>query len=96
MASFLGAAVGISLAVVLLAMALARETALDRALYHAALTGGAAAVLGRYWIRQMVEAARAAQKQQDFEKRRKEAEREAASNPSATASPSPQSAAKAG
>jgi len=96
MASFLGAAVGISLAVVLLAMALARETALDRALYHAALTGGATAVLGRYWIRQMIVAARATQKQREDEARRKEADRAAASNPAATASQPAQSPARAG
>jgi len=96
MASFLGAAVGISLAVVLLAMALARETALDRALYHAALTGGATAVLGRYWIRQMIVAAGATQKQREDEARRKEADRAAASNPAATASQPAQSPARAG
>ncbi len=96
MASFVSAAVGISLAVVLLAMAWARETPLDRALYHAALTGGATAVLGRYWIRQMIVAARATQKKREEEERRKEAERATASDPAAMASHPAQSPAKAG
>lgn len=65
MASFVSATLGISVSVLLLAMAWARGTPWDRALYHAALTGGATAVVGRFWVRQMVLAARETQKQRE-------------------------------
>ncbi len=72
MASFVSATVGISLSVVLLAIAWARETPWDRALYHAALTGGMTAMLGRYWMRQMVLAAKATQKKREEEEAKKQ------------------------
>jgi hypothetical protein len=72
MASFVSATLGISVSIVLLAIAWARETPWDRALYHAALTGGMTAMLGRYWIRQMVRAARATQKKREEEEAKKQ------------------------
>ncbi len=81
MASFVSATVGISLSVVLLAIAWARETPLDRAIYHAALTGGMTAMLGRYWIRQMILAARATQKKREEEEAKKQETAGAAGSP---------------
>ncbi len=96
MASFVSATLGISLSITLLAIAWARETPWDRALYHAALTGGAAAVLGRYWVRQMIRAARETQRLREEEARKQAAEAAAASNPAPGSSQSGKTSPKAG
>lgn len=68
MVSFVSATLGISVSALLIVSAWARGTPWDRALYHAALIGGAATVVGRFWVRQMIRAA------MDNQKRRNEEE----------------------
>ena len=74
MTVFFSSALGIVVSLALFAAAWANGVALEQALYRAALAGGVATVVGGFWCRQLVLAARKTELQriQDAEQRQRE------------------------
>lgn len=89
MTTFVSAALGLGLALLILGLAWIRETDMAHALYQAALFGGLTTALGGFWFRKMILAGHRTERARIAEAQARQTEGASTSPATPTAAPGP-------